>query len=136
MSIPIIDVFRDNSSCISPLSLSLQGRYNLFKSDLEWYIRCIVKNLRILVSIFFISVSDQLIIVKLYVTTRNAKELITSILLRAFNSLLRISFTLKKHSFQSFSLLEECCIHPLQLPPYIYTFPKVQDLERTLWHLE
>ena len=37
--------------------------------------------------------SDQLIIVKLYVTTESAKELLISILLRAFNSILKINLT-------------------------------------------
>ena len=97
MSIPIIDVFRDSSSYTSPLPLSLRGRCNLFTLDLEWCIRCIVKSLRILMSTFVISLSYQLIIIKIYVATGSAKELIASILLRAFNSLLRIDLTLRRH---------------------------------------
>ena len=42
-----------------------------------------------------ILVSDQLIIVKLYVTAGNAKELIALVLLRAFASILMIDFTYK-----------------------------------------
>ena len=64
--------------------------------------------------------SDQLIIVKLYVTTGSGKELIASILLRAFNSFLRIDLTLRKHSFLIFSLIEECCIPSLLVTPQIF----------------
>ena len=99
---------------------SLRGRYNLFTSDLGGCIQCIVKSLRILVSTFLISVSDQLIIVKLYVTTGSAKELIASILLRVCNSLLRIDLillTLQKHSFRIFSLIEDSCIPSTSVTP-------------------
>ena len=100
MPTPIIDDFRDKSSCTSPLLPSLrEGIINLHQI---WCIRCIVKSLRILVSTFLISLSDQLIIVKLCVTTGSAKELIASILLRAFQSFVRIDLTLRKYSFRMF----------------------------------
>ena len=64
---------------------------------------------------FLISMSDQLIIVKLYVTTESTNELIAWILLHAFNLLLRIDLTLQKYSFKKFSLLEKCCIPSLSV---------------------
>ena len=66
---------------------------------------------------FLILVSAQLVIVKLYVTKGIAKELIASILLRASSSLLRIDLTLRKHSFRTFSVIEEYCIPSSSVSP-------------------
>ena len=123
MSIPVIDVFRDSSRCTSPLPPPLRGRYNLLISDLGWCIRWIAKILPILVSTYLISVNDQLVIVKQYVTMGSAKEMIPSILLRAFDSLLRIDITLRKHSFQ-FLFSHREMLHPIPLsyPQIFITF--------------
>ena len=117
---PILYDFRDSSSCTSPLPPSLRkGTISLHQI---WCIRCIVKSLQILVSLFLISLSDQLIIVKLSVTTGSAKELIASILLRPFQSLLRIDLTLWKHCFRMFSHKGIFVSHPFQLPQIFITF--------------
>ena len=68
-------------------------------------------------STFLISASDRLIILKQYVTTGSAKKLIALILLRAFNSLLRIDLTLQKYYFRIFSLIEECCMTSPSVTP-------------------
>ena len=113
----------DSLSCTNSLSPYLWGRWNLFTSDLGRYIRYIVKSLRILASIFFISVSNQLRIVKLYLITGSAKKLIVLILLHGFKSLFRIDLTLR-NIFSEFTphrwMLNPI---PFRLPPDIYNFP-------------
>ena len=80
-------------------------------------------------STFFISVIAQLIIVRLYVIKGSAKELIASILLRAFNSLLMIDLILRKHSFRISSLIEECCIpFPSVTLRYLWLSPGSRSL--------